>query len=122
MYRIRDDKGVGFRCSFRNSFSEISDNGSIGVEQVCKSMSICLGSIKGKSGTITGHSWLSWYTCRNQDDLSFRESLFQAILIRLIASHNAFGIYMADVGSNTCVKSARVPSAQGIRKTDQGRL
>lgn len=53
-------------------------------------------------GTVSGHARLSRHTGGYQNDLGSCKGLLQAICIRLVTGHNAFGINMADVNRDTC--------------------
>lgn len=51
--------------------------------------------------TITSHAWLSGYAGWNEHNLCISECLLQAIGVRLVASDNALGIYVAKISGDT---------------------
>ena len=73
---------MGVGSIFRNSSSEVTNNRSVGVEEV-----------------IAGHARFAWNTSRNDNDLDTIESLRELFLC--ITDNFTGGINMTDVGSDT---------------------
>ena len=101
MYRVGDDKDVGFGSRNCYCFGEVSHDRCIGIEKICQYIRIFLAHPQNIH-TITSHPRLSRYTRRDKNYLSSLERVLQAgLLARMVADDIALCVDMANIGSNT---------------------
>lgn len=86
-YRVGNDQDVGLGGSLGSGLGEVTDDGSVGVEQV-----------------ITGHAGLAGDTSGDEDDLRVLEALTETSSIGAVASDGAVGVDVAQISSDTYEK------------------
>lgn len=84
-YGVGNDQDVGLGGSLGSGLGEVTDDGSVGVEQV-----------------ITGHAGLAGDTSGDENDLRVLEAVAQTSSIGVVASDGAVGVDVAQIGSDTC--------------------
>ena len=100
-YGIGDDANVGFRAVLGACLGQVANNRGIGVEKIFQSKPNNNCIIISDFHTISGHSWLSWNTSGNYDNLGTSETFSESRGCLIVALDFALGVDMADIGSNT---------------------
>ena len=107
---IGNDEDVGLGGSIGDGLGQVTNNGGVRVEEVCRALvvaqAIAIDFIMGILLTITCHAGLARNTGRDENDLGALERSSEMLGALVVALDGALGVDMADIGGDTLYKLA----------------